>query len=58
MFKHALDPLLEEYLPVESVDTLEEEAMREYLEDFMYWMRTVWQHIVSHYVRERERERG
>jgi hypothetical protein len=24
----------------------------------MYWMRTVWQHIVSHYVRERERERG
>jgi hypothetical protein len=51
MFQHGVRIFLDDYLPIESIDTVQEEEQREYMEDFLYWMRTVWQHIVSHYVR-------
>jgi hypothetical protein len=50
MFKHGVEIFLDDYLPIDSVNTPDEIAQREYMEDFKYWMRTVWQHIVSHYV--------
>lgn len=50
MFQHGIRIFLDDYIPIESLDTAEEEAQREYMEDFYYWMRTVWQHIVAHYV--------
>jgi hypothetical protein len=50
MFQHGVRIFLDDYLAIESIDTPHEEAQREYMEDFLYWMRTVWQHIVSHYV--------
>lgn len=54
MFQHGVRIFLDDYLPIESLDTPEEDAQREYMEDFYYWMRTVWQHIVSHYVSDNE----
>lgn len=54
MFQHGVRIFLDDYLPLESVNTPEEEEQREYMEDFIYWIRTVWQHIISHYVRVRE----
>lgn len=54
MFQHGVRIFLDDYLPIDSLDTPEEDAQREYMEDFYYWMRTVWQHIVSHYVSVRE----
>jgi len=50
MFKHGVDMFLDDYIPISSINTPEEVAQREYMEDFRYWMRTVWQHIVSHYI--------